>query len=65
MPERSVLLAHLFTFGGVIGTLFFTEGTLALGSKWCTYCLIFSLVYATDPLWGPGPGKRAKAKKVR
>ena len=29
------------------------------GSKWCTYCLIFSLVYATDPWWGPGPGAPA------
>ena len=32
-----------------------TEGSLALGSKWCTYCLIFSVAYLSDPLWGPGP----------
>lgn len=62
MPERSVFLAHVLTFGSVIGTLWATEGTLALGSKWCTYCLIFSFVSATDPIWGPGPGKRARAK---
>ena len=49
MPELSVRIAHLATFFSVVATLWFTEGTLALGSKWCTYCLIFSFVYATDP----------------
>ena len=22
----------------------------------CTYCLIYSVIYASDPIWGPGPG---------
>jgi hypothetical protein len=63
MPERSVRYAHICTFFSVIATLWYTEGTLALGSKWCTYCLIFSLVYATDPWWGPGPGAPAAAAR--
>merc|ERR1712224_773820 len=57
MPEMSVRLIHIGTFLSVVGTLWITEGTLGLGSKWCTYCLIFSACYATDPLWGPGPWK--------
>lgn len=36
VPERSVFLAHALTFGSVVSTLWLTEGTLALGSKWCT-----------------------------
>ena len=55
--ERSVAAAHTLTFLSVVGTLWFTEGTLSLGSKWCTYCLIFSFVYLTDPIWGPRPEK--------
>jgi hypothetical protein len=58
MMERSVATAHSLTLLSVVGTLWVTEGTLALGSKWCTYCLIFSAVYLTDPLWGPGGGAR-------
>ena len=62
MPEKSVAFAHSFVFLSVVSTLYFTEGTLAVGSKWCTYCLIFSLVYLSDPLWGPGPDIDAKLK---
>lgn len=65
MPELSVRIVHIGTFLGVVGFLWLTEGTLALGSKWCTYCLIFSLSYALDPLWGPGPRKgREETEKV-
>mmetsp|Transcript_23802 Transcript_23802/g.34751 ORF Transcript_23802/g.34751 Transcript_23802/m.34751 type:complete len:260 (+) Transcript_23802:83-862(+) len=60
MPEISVRLAHIVVFLSVVSTLWFTEGTLAVGSKWCTYCLIFSFVYATDPIWGPGPDHDTK-----
>ncbi|GMI30832.1 hypothetical protein TeGR_g7227 [Tetraparma gracilis] len=65
MPTR-VAIAHTATFWSVVGTLWFTEGTLALGSKWCTYCLIFSFVYLTDPIWNPEPkGKKGKGKKQK
>lgn len=57
MRELSVRLAHIGVFLAVVSTLWITEGSLALGSKWCTYCLIFSVVYVSDPLWGPGPGE--------
>ena len=63
MPETSVCVAHIAVFLSVVSTLYFTEGTLAVGSKWCTYCLIFSIVYATDPIWGPGPGNSADVHK--
>jgi hypothetical protein len=53
IPELPVRVAHIGTFLFVVGVLWITEGTLALGSKWCTYCLIFSLTYASEPLWGP------------
>ena len=35
----------------VITILWTTEGTLALGSKWCTYCLIYSILFLAAPLW--------------
>mmetsp|Transcript_49004 Transcript_49004/g.129993 ORF Transcript_49004/g.129993 Transcript_49004/m.129993 type:complete len:321 (-) Transcript_49004:143-1105(-) len=62
MRELSVRLAHCVVFLGVVLTLWITEGSLAVGSKWCTYCLIFSLVYVSDPLWGPGPGGKAPGR---
>jgi hypothetical protein len=62
VPERRVLAAQLGVFLAVVGTLWATEGTLALGSKWCTYCLVFTAVYTTDPWWGPGPGARRAGK---
>jgi hypothetical protein len=55
IPEFSVCVVHIGTFLSVVSFLWLTEGTLSLGSKWCTYCLIFSAIYALDPLWGPGP----------
>jgi hypothetical protein len=63
--EPRVLAALLGPFACVVSFLYATERTLALGSKWCTYCLIFSLSYALDPLWGPGPRKgREETEKV-
>lgn len=55
MPEVVVWGAHIFTFLSVVSFLWITEGDLALGSKWCTYCLLFSGVYASEGvLWGKG-----------
>eukprot|EP00656_Telonema_subtile_P031977 TRINITY_DN35042_c0_g1_i1.p1 TRINITY_DN35042_c0_g1~~TRINITY_DN35042_c0_g1_i1.p1 ORF type:complete len:246 (-),score=35.94 TRINITY_DN35042_c0_g1_i1:26-763(-) len=51
-PQR-VALMHTVVLGCVIGTLAVTEGTIELGSKWCTYCLIFSVVYTLEPWWNP------------
>jgi len=49
--ESNVGLVHNLVLACVVGTLFLTEGTMQLGSKWCTYCLIYSVVYILDPLW--------------
>jgi len=62
VPEKSVLVAHVGVFLCVVYTLWATEGTLALGSKWCTYCLIFSAVYTLEPFWGPPAGFPEKGK---
>jgi hypothetical protein len=57
MKEHPIILAvHLLPLWGVISTLWFTEGTLMFGSKWCTYCLIYSAVYICEPLWLPMEG---------
>ena len=50
MPRR-VALVHLVTLGLVVSTLLLTEHRMDLGSKWCTYCLIYSIVYVAEPLW--------------
>jgi hypothetical protein len=52
MPPR-VALVHVAVLAFVMTTLFVTEGTLALGSKWCSYCLIYSVAYIADPYWAP------------
>ena len=49
--ESNVGLVHNFILGCVVSTLLITEGTMQLGSKWCTYCMIYSVVYIADPLW--------------
>ena len=54
MPFR-VAFAHVGLFGCVISYLYMTEGTLALGSKWCTYCMVYGLFYVFEPLWMPEP----------
>lgn len=62
MPSR-VFNVHLLTLACVIGFQAITEGTVGLGSKWCTYCLVYSAVYCADPLWMPSEevGKREKS----
>ena len=63
IDEFSVMLVHVLALASVMSFLWATEGTLALGSKWCTYCLIYSFVYVSEPLWGPPAVKVGKAKK--
>ena len=66
MPLR-VGLVHIAVLAGVMGTLYVSENTLALGSKWCSYCLIYSVVYILDPYWAPlfdkSAGRKDKKKK--
>jgi hypothetical protein len=69
MPFR-VALVHIVPLVCVIATLAITEGTVELGSKWCTYCLIYSFVYIAEPLWCPveypaGVKARTKGKSKR
>ena len=52
MPTR-VAIVHCVVLLFVMTTLYTTEGTLALGSKWCSYCLVYSIVYLADPYWAP------------
>ena len=52
MPPRFAAV-HVLTLAGVMSYLYATESTLALGSKWCSYCLIYSVVYILDPYWAP------------
>jgi len=61
--DLSMLLAHLLPLYAVITTLAVTEGTIMLGSKWCTYCLIYSVVYLTEPLWYSPSQDSAVSKK--
>lgn len=56
MPRR-VAVVHTVVLGAVMTTLAVTEGRLDYGSKWCTYCLIYSAVYAAEPLWYPAQKK--------
>ena len=46
-----VLAVLVVPFLCVITILWTTEGTLALGSKWCTYCLIYSILFLAAPFW--------------
>jgi hypothetical protein len=59
MPSR-VCKAHLGVLACVVGTLLVTEGRMDFGSKWCSYCLIFSFVYLADPLWMSDSGSVQK-----
>ena len=63
MPRGRVLAAHLLFLGLVVSTLWITEGRMDFGSKWCTYCLIFTVVYLAEPLWLPA-GSKAYAVEV-
>jgi hypothetical protein len=60
MMPSVVALAHVATLGAVMTFLFKTENTLALGSKWCSYCLIYSFVYLAAPYWAPRPALKGK-----
>ena len=51
VDDRIVLAVLVVPFLCVITILWTTEGTLALGSKWCTYCLIYSILFLAAPLW--------------
>jgi len=53
MPRGRVLAVHLFFLASVVSTLWLTEGRMDFGSKWCTYCLIFTVVYLAEPIWLP------------
>ena len=68
MKEHPLILAaHLLPLWGVMSTLLITEGTLMLGSKWCTYCLFYSFIYTTEPLWLPASydaGAKAVGRKA-
>ena len=49
--DWKMLLAHIIPLYSVVLFLFITEGNIVLGSKWCWYCLVYSLVYLFEPLW--------------
>ena len=51
VDDRIVLAVLVVPFLCVITILWTTEGTLALGSKWCTYCLIYSILFLAAPCW--------------
>jgi hypothetical protein len=51
--EGRVLWAHLIPLACVVSFLLITEGRMDFGSKWCSYCLIYSAVYVLEPLWLP------------
>ena len=64
MPLR-VSIVHILVLAGVMTTLYVTENTLALGSKWCSYCLIYSVVYIVDPYWAPLFGGEEVSRKKK
>ena len=47
LPKK-VSNVHNFVLLCVVLTLLITEGRMDLGSKWCSYCLIYSFVYLND-----------------
>jgi len=61
-----VLWAHLLPLACVVSLLWITEGRMDFGSKWCTYCLIYSAVYICEPIWFPdGAAKDAISSKAK
>ena len=60
VDDARVLAALLLPFLGVITFLWSTEGTLALGSKWCTYCTIYAAVFLSEPFWARSPKTHAQ-----
>ena len=64
MPLR-VCVVHIVVLAAVITTLAVTERRLDFGSKWCTYCLIYSIVYIAEPVWNPdNSSSKKKALKA-
>lgn len=63
MPLR-VGLVHNLVLGGVITFLYYHDGTLALGSKWCSYCLIYSVAYLSSPYWISKTVDEADVKEI-
>jgi len=62
VDDARVLAVLVVPFLFVITFLWSTEGTLALGSKWCTYCLIYSVLFLAAPLWdGDGADEASRA----
>lgn len=59
---RRVFVMHALTLALVLVFQTMTEGTITMGSKWCTYCLIYSIVYITDPLWMPKAVKPSRGE---
>mmetsp|Transcript_12206 Transcript_12206/g.36260 ORF Transcript_12206/g.36260 Transcript_12206/m.36260 type:complete len:280 (-) Transcript_12206:7-846(-) len=64
VDDRRVLAVLIAPFICVITVLWSTEGTLALGSKWCTYCLIYSLLFLAAPWWDGAQGAAAEEKRM-
>eukprot|EP00729_Bicosta_minor_P010771 gene10771-17360_t len=60
-----VLWAHVLPLCGVVSFLWYTEGRMDFGSKWCTYCLVYSLVYIAEPLWYPNGAEAVGDKKPK
>jgi len=63
--EGRVLWAHVIPLACVVSWLLVTEGRMDFGSKWCSYCLIYSVVYVAEPLWypdGAAPPLKSKLK---
>jgi len=59
--QGRVLAAHLIPLACVVATLWITEGRMDFGSKWCSYCLIYSAVYILEPVWLPDDKKTKSA----
>lgn len=55
-----VLWAHLMPLACVVMFLLISEGRMDFGSKWCSYCLIYSAVYILEPLWLPDGSDNSK-----
>lgn len=62
MMPAVVAWTHVLTLAAVMTLLITTENTLALGSKWCSYCLVYSVVYLLAPYWAPRPAMKEKKK---
>lgn len=65
MPLR-VGIVHNLVLGSVMTFLYHHDGTLALGSKWCSYCLVYSVAYLSSPYWiGEDSDSKNGSKKAK